>query len=133
MPSLFPALFDYQQIGPIIIRLILAAIFIAQGFSKLFKTRGETAVFFNSTGIKPSKFWVIFVGLIEFLSGIMLATGFLTQLAATLIAIIMIVAILKVKIKQGFLGGCDFELLILTCALALLLLGPGNFSVDLPL
>ncbi|MBU1179041.1 DoxX family protein [Patescibacteria group bacterium] len=133
MLSLFPELFAYQNLAPFIIRLILALIFLGNGYSKLFKTFNKTMEFFNSVKIKPAKFWTIFVGITELLSGILLAMGFLTQAAAVAIILIILAAIIKVKIKQGFLGGYDFDLLILACALALLVLGPGAFSIDLPL
>ena len=131
--SLFPELFTYQQVAPFILRLVLAMIFIGNGYSKIFKTFTQTSGFFASIGFKPGKFWAGVVGSVELASGVMFLTGFLTQLAAILVAIIIIVAIVRVKIKQGFLGGYDFDLLVLACALSLLLLGPGIFSIDLPL
>jgi uncharacterized membrane protein YphA (DoxX/SURF4 family) len=133
MLSLFPEFFTYQQIAPFLLRLVLAAIFLGSGYSKLFKTFSETTRVFNSKGIRPAKFWTGLVGSVEFASGIMFILGFLTQLAAILTAAIMAIAILKVKRKEKFLGGYDFELLILVCSLALILLGPGIFSIDTPL
>jgi putative oxidoreductase len=133
MLNLFPELLNYQQLAPVFLRLILAAIFWGSGYAKLFKARKKTSDFFNSIGIKPGGFWAIIVGLAETASGIMFLLGFLTQLAAILISILMIVAIITVKRKHGFGGGYDFELLILACALALLFMGAGIFSFDLPL
>lgn len=123
MLSLFPELFTYQQIAPFILRIVLALIFIGSGYSKLFKARLETTKLFQS----------ILVGLIELISGLFFLFGFLTQAVAILVSILVLTTILKVKIKQGFLGGYDFDLLILTCALSLLVLGPGIFAIDLPL
>ena len=133
MLSLFPELFTYQQIAPFVLRLVLAFIFIGSGYSKLFKTRLETVKFFESTSIRPAKFWTILVGSTELISGFLLFLGFLTQAASISIIIIMTGAILKVKIKQGFWGGYEFELLVLVCALSLLVLGPGILAIDLPL
>ncbi len=133
MLSLFPYFFTYQQVAPFLLRVVLAFIFIGHGYPKLFNSRQKTTEFFDSIKIKPASFWTIIVGLVEFVSGILLLIGLFTQLAAILVSIVMLVAILKVKIKQGFLGGYDFEILILVCALSLLLLGPGIFSIDLPL
>jgi uncharacterized membrane protein YphA (DoxX/SURF4 family) len=131
--SLFPNLFDYQLAAPFILRLVLAFIFIGHGYSKLFKNREETAQFFESIKIKPGKFWTKLVGFFEFASGLLLLIGLFVQAAAIAISFIMIVAIVKVKRKEGFLGGYEFDLLILAAALALLVLGPGIFSFDLPL
>jgi len=132
MLSLFPDLFTYHEIAPFILRLVLAFIFLGHGYSKL-KTKEGTVKFFDSIKIKPAKFWVALLALAELTSGAMFLIGFLTQAAAILVSVIMILAIVKIKIKQKFLGGYEFELLILACALSLLLLGPGIFALDLPL
>lgn len=132
MPSLFPDLYTYQIVAPFILRLILGFIFLGHGYSKL-KTLGQTAGFFDSVKIRPGKFWAGLVGGIEILCGVLFFVGFLVQLAAILISLIMVAAILLVKRKENFLGGYEFDLLILAAALALLVLGPGIFSMDLPL
>lgn len=132
MLSLFPQLFDFQIFAPFLLRIALGLVFIAHGFPKL-KQFGATAQFFNSVGIKPAKFWVAVVAVVEFFGGIALIAGIFTQLAALLVAINMIVAISVVKRKQGFVGGYEFDLVLLAMALALALLGPGAFAFDLPL
>jgi putative oxidoreductase len=133
MQSLYPDLLNYGQIAPVILRAVLGAIFLGHGYSKLVKSRLQTAEFFASVGLKPGKFWALFIGTVETGSAIMLFLGLFTQLAAALIVCVMIGAIIFVKRKQGFLSGYDFDLLILACALSLLVLGPGIFSLDLPL
>ncbi len=133
MLSIFPELLSYSQVAPFIFRVVLALIFIGTGYSKLFKDFQQTSSFFESLKIKPGKFWAVFVGIAEFVSGVLLLVGFLTQIAALLIAIIMFVAIITAKRDEGFVGGYDFDLLILVVALSLLVLGPGIFSIDLPL
>ena len=92
-----------------------------------------TAGFFSSIGIRPAKFWAIVVGLTEFVGGIFLIAGFLVQPVALAFAISMLVAIWKVKFHKGFSGGWEFDFALLIMALALLFLGPGAYSLDLPL
>ena len=133
MLSLFPQLLDFQFFGPLLLRIVLGVIFIVHGYPKLFKSFGATTQFFESIGIKPAKFWVLVVGLTEFLGGIFLVAGFLVQAVAILATINMFVAIWKVKRKQGFYGGYEFELTLLVIALSLLILGPGAYAIDLPL
>ena len=133
MLSLFPQLLTLEQLAPFILRLALGVIFIAHGYPKLFTQFSGTAQFFESVGIKPAKFWVFVVGAVEFFGGILLVAGFLTQPAAFLLAVNMLVAIWKLKFKQGLVGGYEFDLALLAVALALLVLGPGAFSLDLPL
>ncbi len=133
MLNLFPGFLDYGFFAPLLLRLIVGLIFVAHGYPKLFGGFSQTAGFFESVGIKPAKFWVFVVGVVEFFGGIALIVGFATQLAALLIAIDMLVAIWKVKAKQGFVGGYEFDLTLLVAALSLVLTGAGAYAIDLPL
>jgi len=130
--SIFPQLFDYAYFAPLLIRLGLATVFIAHGYPKLFGGQG-TAQFFESIGIKPGAFWAIVVGIVEFFGGILLVIGLFVQPVALALAIDMAVAIWKVKYKQGFVNGYEFDLMLLLMALSLALLGGGAFALDLPL
>lgn len=135
MLSLFPQLLDFEMFGPLFLRVGLAVIFIAHGYPKLFKKENflGTSQFFESINIKPGKFWVLIVGIVEFFGGILLFAGLFTQLVALLLAIDMLVAILKVNLKKGLVHGYEFELILLLSALALVVWGAGAFSLDLPL
>lgn len=136
MLSIFPQLFAYDQLAPLFLRLAIGVIFIAHGYPKLFKNFSGTAQFFESVGLKPAKFWVIIVGISEFFGGLALIIGFLTQIAALLIAITMFVAMVyvkKIKFKKGLVDGYEFDLILFAAALALLFLSPGAFAIDLPL
>ncbi|QQG45892.1 MAG: DoxX family protein [Candidatus Niyogibacteria bacterium] len=133
MLNLFPGFLDYGFFAPLLLRLIVGLIFVAHGYPKLFGGFSQTVGFFESVGIKPAKFWVFVVGVVEFFGGIALIVGFATQLAALLIAIDMLVAIWKVKAKQGFVGGYEFDLMLLVAALSLVLTGAGAYAIDLPL
>jgi putative oxidoreductase len=133
MLSIFPQLFDFQIYGALILRLALAAVFIVHGYPKLFGRTTETAVFFESVGIRPGKFWTILVGIAEFFGGILLIAGLGVQVVALLLAVDMFVAIWKVKFKMGFVNGWGFDFVLLAILLSLLVLGPGAYSIDLPL
>ncbi|MBI2024087.1 DoxX family protein [Candidatus Giovannonibacteria bacterium] len=132
MLSIFPDLFFLEQLSELVLRLVLGVIFIAHGYPKLFKDFAGTAQFFESYGIKPATFWVIVVGVVEFVGGILLIIGLFTQIAAILLAINMVVAIIKVKFRQGFVNGYEFDLALLAMTIALVFLKPGFFSIDLP-
>lgn len=148
--SIFPLLLDYALFAPLLLRLALAAVFMIHGYPKLFSKKmpdgsrkggvAQLAAWFSSIGIKPGKFWAIVVGVVEFFGGILLIVGLFTQLVALLLVIDMLVAIWKVKYKMGFVGGpassaggWEFDFVLLIVALALLFLGPGAYSIDLPL
>src|SRR3989344_6661424 len=133
MLNLFPALLDYSNFGPLILRVALGLVFVIHGYPKLFGGFSQTVGFFESVGIKPGKFWVFVVGAVEFFGGIALILGFATQLAALLIAVNMIVAMVKVKFQKGFVDGYEFDLVLLAMALSLILTGAGAFALDWPL
>ncbi|MBI5787026.1 MAG: DoxX family protein [Candidatus Niyogibacteria bacterium] len=133
MLNLFPALLDYSNFAPLLLRVVLGLVFVVHGYPKLFGGFSQTVGFFESVGIKPGKFWAFVVGAVEFFGGIALILGFATQLAALLIAINMVVAMAKVKFKMGFVNGYEFDLVLLAMALSLMLTGAGAFALDWPL
>jgi putative oxidoreductase len=133
MLSLLPQLFEFEIYGPFVLRIALAVVFIYHGYPKLFGGREGISQWFDSIGIKPALFWTILVGIVEVGGGIFLLLGFMTQLVALLLAIDMMVAIWKVKFKMGFSNGWEFDFILLVVALSLLVIGPGAFSIDLPL
>ena len=114
----------------LILRVVFGLIFVAHGKRKLFGGLANTAQFFASIGLKPAKLLAIVVSFVEFFGGILVIIGLFTQVAAALIGVVMIVAILKVKLKKGLVDGYEFDLILLACALALFVLGGGNFSLD---
>ena len=136
MPSLFPQLFDFEQLAPLILRAVLGVVFIVHGFPKLFKNYSQTVSFFESVGLKPGKVWVFISGGVEFFGGIFLVIGLFTQVAASLVAINMAVALFWVKIhksKAKFSNGYEFDLVLLIALATLLFLGAGALALDLPL
>ena len=59
--------------------------------------------------------------------------GLLTPLAALALSVVMIVAIVKVHLKNGFFaasGLYEFNLVLIAVAGALLLAGSGAYSID---
>ncbi|MDP3986190.1 MAG: DoxX family protein [Candidatus Veblenbacteria bacterium] len=111
--------------GLLLLRLGLGSIFVAHGWAKWQNFEATTA-FFASLGLPQS--FVYLVAATELLGGLTIIGGMLTRLASFGLAIIMVVAIVQVKFSLGFVGGYEFELLLLLVALALVLLGPGHFK-----
>ncbi|MGC9602895.1 MAG: DoxX family protein [Minisyncoccia bacterium] len=118
----------FGDLGIAILRVILALILIAHGWPKIKDIKG-TAAWMGQT-FKPGFFWATVVALTEFVGGIFLLFGFLAQLVALLVAVEFLVIVFTVKRGKGFVGGNEFELLILAAALALLTLGSGHYGLD---
>jgi putative oxidoreductase len=120
------------------LRLAIGVVFIAHGSQKLFGWFGgygiaKTAEGFGHMGLHPAIFWAWVVAIAEFFGGLGLVGGLLTRLSALGLTIDMIVAIVKVHLKNGFFvheGGFEFPMMLLATALALLILGAGDYSID---
>lgn len=120
-----------QDIALVILRLIIAAIFINAGWAKLgfwsVAPQGTPAMMVNV---------IKFLSLVEPLGGVALIAGFLTRWAAKALGIIMIGAILVIQFVMhvGFMtpqgAGWSFPLAILGGCIALVAFGGGAWSVD---
>ncbi len=56
--------------------------------------------------------------------------GLATRLLSVFYIIVMLVAIFKVKLVVGYIGGYELELTFLTISLALFISGGGLYSID---
>ncbi len=122
-------LYVFSDWGLLALRLVLGLIFLVHGWRKVKNLSGAVSSF-EAMGFKPAKFWGPFVAFLEFVGGIALIVGIVTQVFAALFFVQFVVAILKVTGKKGFAGGYEFDLLILAALLALVVLGSGSFSAD---
>lgn len=122
-----------QSWGITVLRVVLGIVYLAHGWQKLFSMGFHgVAGFFGGAGIPLPFVSAVIVTLVEFLGGIALIIGLFTRWAAALNGFDMIVAILVVHLKNGFLkpGGFEHPLTLLAACLALVWLGPGAASVD---
>ncbi len=85
-----------------LLRVILGIIFFMHGFAKFHDGIANTVGFFESLGIPGFAAYV--VALMELLGGIALILGLGTRVVAGVLAVILVVATLKVKLAVGFLG-----------------------------
>lgn len=113
------------DVGLLLIRVGLAAVFITHGWMKL-SDMDATVGFFASLGLSAALAWV--VSIIEFVAGIMMLLGVYTCIAGGLLAVVMIGAIATVKGQMGFVGGYEFDLMLLLSAVGVALAGPGRYS-----
>jgi putative oxidoreductase len=130
----YPLLSAY---GPTVLRLVLAAVFIAHGAQKLFGIWGGggltgTAAFFGQLGLEPAYPLAVVAGVVEFGGGLMLLLGAYTQIASALLTLQMLVAIWTVHLGAGFFlpEGYEFNLTLIGGLICLMLTGAGAISID---
>jgi len=127
-----------MAIGLLILRLFVGLTLAAHGAQKLFGWFGGyglagTGGFLEQLGFFPGKRHALFAGLAELVGGLLLALGFATPLAATLIISVMFVAIATVHLKHGFFNhnqGYEYNLTLAVVALSIAIIGAGPLSVD---
>ncbi len=121
-----------------LVRIAAGLMLIPHGSQKLFGWFGGyglsgTGQYFESTlGMSPGMLWAGLAGGVEFFGGLALVLGLLTRPAALGVAILMGVA-LTVHVPNGFFwnaGGFEYPLLWGLLAVAILLRGGGEYSLD---
>lgn len=109
-----------MRVSRVLIRLGPALIFILHGYLKLFGGfHNETVALFLTVNLPQPELLAWLIGALELMGGFALLLGVLVRPAAVLLAIEMAVAILKVRIPQGFIGGWEFELVVMLVCLGL--------------
>jgi putative oxidoreductase len=96
-----------------------------------FKTyvAGNTPISF----MRPTWLWLAAAAFSEFGGGILVGLGFLTRVGAFFIACVMVTAIAGVHWPGGFFAanrGYEYPLTLLAMAIALLISGGGQASID---
>ncbi|KAB7671752.1 DoxX family protein [Bacillus sp. B1-b2] len=126
-----------EDLGLLIIRIIIGLVFMFYGAQKLFGLFGGhgikgTGGWFESIGVKPGNVAAILAGAGELLSGLLFILGLFLPVAAVIITIIMLGAIVKVHGPKGFAngaGGYEYNLVLIIVAIGIALIGPGGFSI----
>ncbi|OGI71608.1 hypothetical protein A3J61_01685 [Candidatus Nomurabacteria bacterium RIFCSPHIGHO2_02_FULL_38_15] len=110
----------------LILRLFVGAIFITHGVLKLMNIAG-TEGFFQMIGMPG---WLgVAVGVVETLAGLSMVLGYFTFASAIAIAIIMLVAIIKVKVPMGGILAAEIDMAMLVSAVVIFMTGPGKYSL----
>ena len=134
MLNTFPNLLTYGLIAPFILRVVVGIIFLDLGYLKLGKEKSAWNLFFQTIHFKPSYVFVALLATIEIVAGAFLIVGYLTQIAALVMAIILF-AECYIEMQDGSLLKRDivFYLLLLAICVSLIFSGAGKFAFDLPL
>ena len=123
--------------GVLILRILFGLLVIGHATQKLFGWfRGlgvvKHAPLFEASGLRPGKVFVVMAALTELAGALLLITGFLQPLGATMVLAAMLVAIASLWPKGvwGHLGGYEVALTYAIVMVALLFAGPGTYSLD---
>ena len=123
--------------GLFFLRLGLGLIFLTHGYPKMTGVESGTKAsregLTNSIrrlGLPFPHEMAIVIGTIQFFGGLMLLVGLGTRPAASLLAVIMLVAAARNFVEKQFLDSADFPFSLLTSLIALSLLGGGALSLD---
>jgi putative oxidoreductase len=125
-----------MNLGRLLLRFAVGGTFFVHGTQKLFGWFGGygpdgTGQFFESLGLRPGKRNAIAAGSTEAGSGILIALGLATPLAAAGLSAVMITALRTAIWNEGFKPATgEFEVLLAAAALALTETGPGAPSLD---
>jgi putative oxidoreductase len=122
-----------QSWGITVLRVVVGVVFLGHGAQKLFEWGFHgTVARFGAMGVPVPPVSAAIVTAVELIGGSALVIGLLTRWAAALNGFDMMVAILLVHLKNGFLkpGGFEHPLTLLAACIALVVLGPGAASVD---
>ena len=121
----------------VLIRLLVGAVFLAEGFQKFLFPAALGVGRFVKIGLPAPEFLAPFVGVVEITCGALLIVGLLTRWAAVPLLIDMTVAITTTKIPmlhtQGFwamVHEARTDCCMFLGALFLLIVGPGAWSID---
>lgn len=113
--------------APLTLRLILAVIFVYHGQVHVFDGRDKFVGLVKGMGFP---LWMATLAAwSELAGGALMGLGLLTRVAALMCAGVMMVAVFKVHLHQGW-SGLEFPLLCLAGCISLLLSGAGRLSVD---
>jgi putative oxidoreductase len=126
---------DAFNTGLLVLRIALGLVFLAHG-TKHFKNRAKTIAWTESIGFKSPTLQWSFMTFAEIGIGLGLVAGLLTSVAAAGLVSMMVVAFVTVHRAAGFWitarpdEGYEYVLVLSLSAVALALIGPGEWSLD---
>ena len=132
--TLTPSAGPVRDLGLLIARLALGAIFFAHGYQKIaqFGMAGVTESF-RGMGVPAAEIAGPVVAYVELIGGALLILGAFTSIVGLILAVEMAVAALLVHVPMGVFienGGWELVGALAAGALALAAVGAGRYSLD---
>jgi putative oxidoreductase len=113
----------------LVLRLFSGGVFVVFGIGK-FVNHGSELASFKTYGLPAPEAFVIAIGLIELVGGLLLIAGLLTRPAAVVLAGDMIGAIVVSGIARGELISLTLAPAELVAMLVLVWMGPGHYVIE---
>jgi putative oxidoreductase len=127
-----------SNLAALLLRLVLGGLLAGHGAQKLFGSFSGpglegTSGFMEMLGLRPGRPWAVLAGLSEFGGGVLTLFGFLNPLGP--LGVIGSMAMATVTAHKGkpvwvTEGGAELPLTNIAAATALILNGPGKWSLD---
>jgi putative oxidoreductase len=112
----------------LLLRLLSGGVFVVFGVGK-FVNHGSELASFKAYGLPAPEAFVLVIGAIELVGGLLLAVGTLTRPAALVLAGDMVGAIVVSGIARGEMISLTLAPALLVAMLVLLWTGPGAYSL----
>jgi len=125
-----------EDLAALVLRSVAGAIFVAQGYRKLFGApdahhgRSNLVSMIAGRGLPRPGQLALLTSTVELVFGSLVLIGWLTRPAVIPLMLLLVGAIVLFKLREGFFGGWDWPLSVLAALTAILLLGAGEYSVD---
>ncbi|MCR4306699.1 MAG: DoxX family protein [Candidatus Yonathbacteria bacterium] len=130
----FPDLLAFSLLAPFFLRIVLGISYARFGYLKLIKSGLIKISFLKKDYLKPEILFVLVVGFLEAIGGILLVIGLFTQITSLFLSIIMLgVIVIKLRSGVAFSNELGYHILLFVATFSLLFSGAGAFAIDLPL
>jgi uncharacterized membrane protein YphA (DoxX/SURF4 family) len=127
MLSIFPTLFTYSLVVPLVFRIVIGLVFLTLGYKSI-----KSGLVSPSLSTNPIVSKIVIA--VEIAGGILLIIGLWTQIVAMILSALSLLGVLK-KNPEGAAVVIPKEVLalLLLITASLIFLGPGFYAFDLPL
>ena len=120
-----------------VLRFGLGVMFTAHGLQMAFALFGGGGVkgfseMLSGLGFAAPLLWAYVAAYVVLAGGLCLIVGLFTRAASFLLIIFMAVAIAKVHFSKGFFitnGGYEYNFVVISALIALMMAGPGKYSI----
>lgn len=138
MHKVYATLNRLRPAAPLVLRVVIGALFIWHGIDKFDGGIDMVEGAFSSWGVPAPALTAPLTAVIELLAGVALVLGIGTRIAAMLLSVVMIGALIYVKQDLGVISsgsefvppGAELDLALLAGLVALIVIGPGRVSID---